>query len=118
MDDIRSGCVVPDNIIRKTVEYMRATSGIFASETVRRIELFPLLCDILGVNILTIQNDDKTTADGTAKSGTKAEDMSFSCLFEEDENEIRDGGSTHRRKLACQQFVPGPRKRYILTIPI
>ena len=93
LDDIRSGCVVPDNIIRKTVEYMRATSGIFASETVRRIELSPLLCDILGVNIQTIQNDDKTTADGTAKSGTKAEDMSFSCLFEEDINEIGDGGS-------------------------
>ena len=93
LDDIKKGGVVPDNIIRKTVEYMRATSGIFASETVRRIELSPLLCDILGVNILTIQNDDKTTADGTAKSGTKAEDMSFSCLFEEDINEIGDGGS-------------------------
>ena len=91
MNDIKSGGVVPDNIIRKTVEYMRATSGIFASETVRRIELSPLLCDILGVNIQTIQNNDKTTADGTAKSGT--EDMSFSCLFEEDINEIGDGGS-------------------------
>ena len=93
MDDIKRDCVVPDNIIRKTVEYMKATSGIFASETVRRITLSPLLCDILGVNIQTIQNDDKTTADGTAKSGTKAEDMSFSCLFEEDKNEIGDGGS-------------------------
>ena len=72
---------------------MKATSGIFASETARRITLSPLLCDILGVNIQTIQNDDKTTADGTAKSGTKAEDMSFSCLFEEDKNEIGDGGS-------------------------
>jgi hypothetical protein len=92
LDDIKRGCVVPDNIIRKTVEYMKATSGIFASETVRRIELSPLLCDILGINIQTIQ-DDKTTADGTAKSGTKAQDMSFSCLFEEDKNEIGDGGS-------------------------
>ena len=91
LDDIKRGCIVPDNIIRKTVEYMRATSGIFASETVRRINLFPLLCDILGVNIQTIQNDDKTMADGTAKSGTKVDDMSFSCLFEEDINEIGDG---------------------------
>ena len=93
LDDIKKDCDIPDNIIRKTVEYMKATSGIFASETVRRIELSPLLCDILGVNIQTIQNDDKTTADGTAKSGTKAEDMSFSYLFQEDKNEIGDGGS-------------------------
>ena len=91
LDDIKRGCIVPDNIIRKTVEYMKATSGIFANETVRRIKLSPLLCDILGVNIQTIQNDDKTTADGTAKSGTKVEDMSFSYLFEEDKNEIGDG---------------------------
>lgn len=91
LDDIKRSCIVPDNIIRKTVEYMKATSGIFANETVRRIKLSPLLCDILGVNIQTIQNDDKTTADGTAKSGTKVDDMSFSCLFEEDKNEIGDG---------------------------
>jgi hypothetical protein len=93
LDGIKKDCDIPNDIIRKTVEYMKATSGIFASETVRRIELSPLLCDVLGVNIQTIQNDDKTTADGTAKLGTKAEDMSFSCLFEEDKNEIGDGGS-------------------------
>ena len=93
LDDIKRGCVVPDNIIRKTVKYMRAASGVFASETVRRTALSPLLCDILGVNIQTIQNDDKTTPDGTAKSGAKAKDMSFSCLFEEDINEIGDDGS-------------------------
>ena len=91
LDDIKMDYDIPENIIRKTVEYMRATSGIFASETARRMELSPLLCDILGVNIQTIQN--KTTADGTAKLGTKVDDMSFSYLFEEDKNEIGDGGS-------------------------
>jgi hypothetical protein len=35
LDDIKRGCIVPDNIIRKTVKFMKATSGIFASETVR-----------------------------------------------------------------------------------
>ena len=93
LDDIEKDCGIPENIIRKTVEYMKATSEIFPSETARRIKLSPLLCDILGVNIQTIQNDDKTTADGTAKLGTKVDDMSFSYLFEEDKNEIGDGGS-------------------------
>ena len=87
---------------------MKATSGIFANETAHRIMLFPLLCDILGVNIQTIQNDDKTMADGTVKSGTKAEDMSFSCLFEEDKNEIGDGGldpSTQAGLSAARSWV-------------
>ena len=85
LDDIKKDCDIPENIIRKTVKYTKATSEVFASETVRRIKLSPLLCDILGVNIQTIQ-DDKTTADGTAKLGTKVEDMGFSYLFEEDNN--------------------------------
>jgi hypothetical protein len=93
LDDIKKDRGIPNNFIRKTVKYMKAASGIFANETVRRIELSPLLCDILGVNIQIIQNDDKTTADGTSKLGTKAEDMSFSCLFEEDKTEIGNGGS-------------------------
>ena len=93
LDHIKKDCVIPSNIIRKTVEYMKVTSGIFASETVRRTALSPLLCDILSVNIQTIQNDDKTTADGTAKLGTKAGRMSFSFLLEEDKNEFGEGGS-------------------------
>ena len=81
LDSIKKDCDIPNKIIHKTVEYMKATSGIFANETVRRTVLFPLLSDILGVNIQTVQNDDKTTADGTVKLGTRVEDMSFSCLF-------------------------------------
>ena len=93
LDGIKNDCVIPEDIIRKTVKYMKATSGIYTSETKRRIALYPLLCNILDVNIQTIQNDDKTTADGTAKSGTKAEEMSFAWYFEEDKNELGDGGS-------------------------
>ena len=85
--------MIPDDIIRKTVDYMKAASRIFGDENIRRARLTSMLCDILNVNIQTIQNDDKTTPDGTAKSGAKAKDMSFSCLFEEDINEIGDDGS-------------------------
>jgi len=63
LDNLKGTDDIPDDIIRTTTEYMKASSAIYATVDKRRTELTPILCKILGVDIQTILNDDKTNAD-------------------------------------------------------
>ena len=82
---------LPDDIIRKTTEYMKAASAIYASEEERRAALTPLLCDILNVNIQMILNKDKTNPDGIVEMALGI--LLFMIFLKEDKNELGDGGS-------------------------
>jgi hypothetical protein len=63
LDVVKSNDALPDDIIRKTTEYMKAASAIYENEEERRAALTPLLRDILAVNIQMILNKDKTNPD-------------------------------------------------------
>jgi hypothetical protein len=90
LDDIKSSHDIPDDIILRTIEYMKAASAIYTSEDKRRAKLMPLLSLILNVDIQTILSEDKTNADGIVelvKSWGR-----ILLLLEEDKNEFGDGG--------------------------
>lgn len=93
LDDIKSSRDhdIPDDMILRTIEYMKAASAIYTSEDKRREKLMPLLSHILEFDIQTILNIDKTNADGIVE-------LVKSCgrvllFLEEDKNEFGDGGS-------------------------
>ena len=91
LDGLKSSDALPDDIIVQTVEYMRAATAIYESEGERRQVLTPLLCAILGFNIQTIQNADKTTPDGMVEVMTDM--LHFIILFQGEKNEFGEGGS-------------------------
>jgi hypothetical protein len=91
LDDIKSSQNTPDDMVLRTIEYMKSASAIYTSEDKRRETLMPLLSHILDVDIQTILNTDKTNADGIVelvKSWGRV-----LLLLEEDKNEFGDGGS-------------------------
>jgi len=90
LDDIKSSGAIPDDTIRQTTDYMKASLAIYENEDERRNKLTPLLCDILGVDIQLIQNEDKTT-DGIVELVTKG--WRSLLLIKEDKNEFGEGGS-------------------------
>ena len=91
LDDVKSSGPIPDDTIRHTLDYMKAASAIYASEDKRRVELTPLLCNIFGVDIQMIQNEDKTNPDGIAELVTNPGRILL--LLKEDKNEFGEGGS-------------------------
>ncbi len=68
LDGMKSNHALPDNIVRQTVEYMKAATTVYESEEKRRQVLTPLLCAILDVNVQTMLNEDKTNPDGIAEA--------------------------------------------------
>ena len=91
LDGLKNSDALPDDIIVQTVEYMKAATAIYESEGKRRQVLSPLLCAILGFNIQTIQNADKTTPDGMVEVMTNM--LHFIILVQEEKNEFGDGNS-------------------------
>lgn len=91
LDGLKSDLAPPDDIIRQTVEYMKAASAIYKSEQQRRKALSPLLCAILDVNIQSILNDDKTNPNGIAEMVKNM--LLFLIFLEEIKNEVGDSGS-------------------------
>jgi len=91
LDVVNDNHALPDDIIRKTTEYMKAASAIYVSEEERRAALTPLLCDILKVNIQMILNKDKTIPDGIVEMAKGI--LLFLILLKEEKNEVGDGGS-------------------------
>jgi hypothetical protein len=92
LDDIKSSGSIPDDTIRDTLDYMKAASAIYTSEDKRRrVELTPLLCNILGVDIQMIHNEDKTNPDGITELVTNSRRILL--LPMEDKNEFGEGGS-------------------------
>jgi hypothetical protein len=91
LDDVKSSGPVPHDTILYTTNYMKAASAIYANEDKRRVELAPILCNILGVDIQIIQNEDKTNPDGIAE--LVANFGRFLLLLKEDKNEFGEGGS-------------------------
>jgi hypothetical protein len=89
LDDIKSSHDIPDDMILRTIEYMKAASAIYTSEDKRREKLTPLLNYILDVDIQTILNADKTNADGIVEL---VKSWGRILLLEEDKNEFGDGG--------------------------
>ena len=87
----KSNDAPPDDIIRKTTEYMKSASAIYENEEERRATLAPLLGNILAVNIQTILNKDKTSPDGIVEMAVGT--LPFLIFLEEDKNELGDGGS-------------------------
>ena len=86
---------IPKDIIRGTTEYMQKTSGNYVNELSRRRKLTPILSGVLGFNILIVENDDKTKADGIVEESVQWGTMRrpFLVLLKEDKNEFGDGGS-------------------------
>jgi hypothetical protein len=91
LDIMKNDEALPDDIIRKTTEYMKAASAIYANEEERQAALTPLLCNILNVNIQMILNKDKTNPDGIVEMALGI--LLFLIFLEEDKNELGDGGS-------------------------
>ncbi|KAG5634558.1 hypothetical protein H0H81_001534 [Sphagnurus paluster] len=91
LDNLKGTSDIPDEIIRRTTEYMKASSAIYPTEEKRRAELTPILCKILGVDIQTILNDDKTNADGVVELLRAV--GRFLIFLKEDKNEFGEGGS-------------------------
>ncbi|KAF8909284.1 hypothetical protein CPB84DRAFT_1947341, partial [Gymnopilus junonius] len=93
LDDIKRNDAIPDDTIRLTTEYMKAASAIYANENERRNALTPLLSKILGVDIQTIVNEDKTIPDGMTdlKLGEHFENILI--YLTEHKNEIGEGNS-------------------------
>ncbi|KAF8322894.1 uncharacterized protein EI90DRAFT_3130658 [Cantharellus anzutake] len=92
LDDMeKRDAPLDDIIIPETVEYMKAATAIYKNEKKCREVLGPLLCNIVQVNMQTIQNYDKTTPDGIVELETHG--SPFIILLQEDKNEFRDGGS-------------------------
>jgi hypothetical protein len=91
LDDVKDANPIPDDTIRKTTEYMKAASAIYPGEEKRRIVLTPILCEIFGVDIKTIVNNDKTNADGVVELLLEAGRLII--LLQEDKNEFGEGGS-------------------------
>ena len=96
LDGLKSNDALPDDIIVQTVEYMKAATAIYESEGKRRQVLTPLLCAILGFNIQTIQNVDKT---GMVEVMTNM--VHFIILVQEEKMNSEMVIRTHRPKLAC-----------------
>jgi hypothetical protein len=91
LDHLKNDDIPPDDTVRKTTEYMKASSAIYTTEAERREVLTPLLCRILGVNIQMIQNADLTIPDGIVEVGTN--EARSLLLVKEDKKEFGDGGS-------------------------
>ena len=91
LDDSKSDRAPPDEIIRKTVAYMKAASAIYPSEAQRQNKLKPILGEILEVTIQSIMNEDKTIPDGIVEGGENL--MLFLVFLKEEKNEIGEGGS-------------------------
>ena len=91
LDIVERDFAPPDDIVRKTTDYMTAASAIYGSEQERRNVLTPLLCTILDVNIQAILNEDRTNADSIVEV---ANGTLISLIFlQELKNEFGDGGS-------------------------
>lgn len=66
LDDVKKSDPIPDDTIQHTLAYMKAASAIYSAEDKRRVVLTPFLCNILGVDIQMISNEDMTKLDGIA----------------------------------------------------
>ncbi|KDR79822.1 hypothetical protein GALMADRAFT_91974 [Galerina marginata CBS 339.88] len=89
LDNLKGTGDIPDDIIRRTAEYMKASSAIYATEENRSSELTPMLCDVLGIDARTILNTDGTNAEGVVELV-----MAVGCFLiflKEDKNEFEGG---------------------------
>jgi hypothetical protein len=64
LDDVKREDPILEDVVRKTTAYMKEASAVYANESTRRDRLDPLLIDLLGVNIQSVVNSDKTCPDG------------------------------------------------------
>jgi len=106
LDDLKGTDDIPNDIIRATTEYIKA-SAIYATEESRRAELTPILWKILGVDIQTILNDDETNTDSVVELPAGR----FIIFLTEDKKNLERVVWTHQRKLACLRAVPGLSQR-------
>jgi hypothetical protein len=91
-DDIRKNDPIPKDIIRNIMTYMREVSAIYANECACCKKVDPLLIDVLGINIPSIINLDKTCSDSIVES---LEEIGLvSLAHKEDKNEKGDGDSS------------------------
>jgi len=91
LDVVKGNHALPDDIICKTTEYMKAASAIYGNEEERRAAL-TLLRNILDVNIQMILNKDKMNPDGIVEIALLVGILLFLLFLEEDKNELGDGG--------------------------
>jgi hypothetical protein len=92
LDDLGTEDAIPHDIVRKTIQYMKAASAIYPDEDKRRSELNPLLTDVLGHHIQAVVNSDKTCPDSIVEFYIDGIGPAAS-MHEEDKNENGDGGS-------------------------
>jgi hypothetical protein len=114
LDAIRKEDVIPDDIIRKTITYMKEASAVDTTEDKRHDKLTPLLSDVLGVHIQVVVNGDKTCPDGIVEFLTAT--GLAATLHKEDKNETETEVPTHPRKSACHLRVVGLSRRYFCTL--
>ena len=80
LDNLKGTGSIPDDIIRTTTKYMKASSAVYANKKYCQAELTPILCKILGVNIQTILTN--MNADGVLEWPMEA--GNFLILLEEE----------------------------------
>ena len=91
LDVIRKENIIPDDMIRKTITYMKEASPVYPTEDKRRDKLTPLLSDVFGVHIQVIVNGDKTCPNSIVEFLTAT--GLAATLHKEDKNENGDGSS-------------------------
>jgi hypothetical protein len=102
LDDMKSNHALPGDLIRQTIEYMKATSAIYKSEEERREELTPLLSDIFDVNYVEVMKNA----------------LHLMIFLQEGKNEFGYGGSdpSTRAGLSAIRYWAQPKVCQILCI--
>jgi hypothetical protein len=92
LDDVENDIPVDPEVAMATVSYMRAASGIYESEKLRKRAIAPFFRQIVGLGVDTVSNSDLTTPDGLIaipRSGTIAESTVF--FLEEQKRDSDEG---------------------------
>lgn len=85
--DLNGTNTIPDDVIRTTTRYMKASSAIYSSKDKRRAALTPILNKILCVNAQMLVNDD---TDGVVELLLAAGPIFI--LLKKDKNGFGEGG--------------------------
>jgi hypothetical protein len=104
LDDVRqsSDGDIPNDIIRNTTIYMKASSQNYPNELKRRTTLKPFLTTILGCNLQMVENDDRTKPDGIFEGSIVDREghHSYLAITEEVKNEQGEGGSDASKQVS------------------
>jgi hypothetical protein len=109
LDDVASNARPDNEVAKAAVSYMRAASGIYATEDDRKKAIAPSFRCILGMGVSTVINSDRTTPDGlieVSESGEIPESAAF--LLEEQKRDSDQGDASVQCGLSMARYWAQP----------